>query len=184
MLTTFGRAGYLRRAMEAGARGFIVKDAPAEQLADVVRRVAAGERVVDPALAAATLAGGSSAADRPRARRARRGPGRGDGHRHRGDALPVRGHGAQLPVGRHRQDRDPQPHRGDPRRRRAGLALAVPVVPVPSVRIRGRDPCGADSRRQTRWPGLGGRPVRLPLFHLLGELLPDLRDCCASWRTS
>jgi two-component system response regulator DesR len=60
ILTTFGRAGYLRRAMEAGAVGFVVKDAPAEQLADAVRRVAAGERVVDPALAAATLAGGSS----------------------------------------------------------------------------------------------------------------------------
>jgi two-component system response regulator DesR len=60
MLTTFGRAGYLRRAMEAGALGFVVKDAPAEQLADAVRRVAAGERVVDPALAAATLAGGPS----------------------------------------------------------------------------------------------------------------------------
>jgi two-component system response regulator DesR len=59
-LTTFGRAGYLRRAMEAGSRGFIVKDAPAEQLADAVRRVAAGERVVDPALAAETLAGGPS----------------------------------------------------------------------------------------------------------------------------
>jgi two-component system response regulator DesR len=60
MLTTFGRPGYLRRAMEAGALGFVVKDAPAEQLADAVRRVARGERVVDPALAAATLAGGSS----------------------------------------------------------------------------------------------------------------------------
>jgi two-component system response regulator DesR len=60
ILTTFGRAGYLRRAMEAGARGFIVKDAPAEQLADAVRRVAGGERVVDPVLAAATLAGGPS----------------------------------------------------------------------------------------------------------------------------
>jgi two-component system response regulator DesR len=60
MLTTFGRAGYLRRAMEAGALGFMVKDAPAEELADAVRRVAAGERVVDPNLAAATLAGGSS----------------------------------------------------------------------------------------------------------------------------
>lgn len=58
--TTFGRPGYLRRAMEAGALGFVVKDAPAEQLADAVRRVAAGERVVDPALAAATLAGGAS----------------------------------------------------------------------------------------------------------------------------
>jgi two-component system response regulator DesR len=60
VLTTFGRAGYLRRAMEAGALGFIVKDAPAEQLADAVRRVAAGERVVDSALAAATLAQGVS----------------------------------------------------------------------------------------------------------------------------
>lgn len=60
ILTTFGRAGYLRRAMEAGALGFVVKDAPAEQLAGAVRRVAAGERVVDPELAAATLASGPS----------------------------------------------------------------------------------------------------------------------------
>ncbi|UQX88926.1 response regulator transcription factor [Jatrophihabitans telluris] len=60
ILTTFGRPGYLRRAMESGAVGFVVKDAPAEQLADAVRRVANGERVVDPALAAATLAGGAS----------------------------------------------------------------------------------------------------------------------------
>ena len=60
MLTAFGRTGYLRRAMESGALGFVVKDAPAEQLADAVRRVAGGERVVDPALAAATLAGGAS----------------------------------------------------------------------------------------------------------------------------
>jgi two-component system, NarL family, response regulator DesR len=60
IVTTFGRAGYLRRAMEAGVLGFVVKDAPAEQLAEAVRRVARGERVVDPTLAAATLAGGSS----------------------------------------------------------------------------------------------------------------------------
>jgi two-component system response regulator DesR len=60
MLTTFGRPGYLRRAMEAGALGFVVKDAPAAQLADAVRRTARGERVVDPTLAAATLAGGTS----------------------------------------------------------------------------------------------------------------------------
>src|SRR5262249_5415297 len=60
ILTTFGRAGYLRRAMEAGALGFVVKDAPAAQLADAVRGVAAGERAVDPDLAAATLAGGPS----------------------------------------------------------------------------------------------------------------------------
>ncbi len=60
ILTAFGRPGYLRRAMEAGALGFVVKDAPPEQLADAVRRVARGERVVDPALAAQTLAGGHS----------------------------------------------------------------------------------------------------------------------------
>ncbi|RSD07418.1 response regulator transcription factor [Amycolatopsis eburnea] len=60
MLTTFGRAGYLRRAMEAGAAGFVVKDAPAEVLAGAIRRVRAGERVVDPALAVATLAAGES----------------------------------------------------------------------------------------------------------------------------
>lgn len=60
ILTTFGRPGYLRRAMESGARGFVVKDAPIEQLAEAIRRVAAGERVVDPALAVATLAHGTS----------------------------------------------------------------------------------------------------------------------------
>jgi two-component system, NarL family, response regulator DesR len=60
ILTTFGRAGYLRRAMEAGAAGFVVKDAPAEALADAIRRVMGGERVVDPQLAAATLASGDS----------------------------------------------------------------------------------------------------------------------------
>lgn len=60
VLTTFGRPGYLRRAMEAGALGFVVKDAPAAQLADAVCRVGRGERVVDPVLAAETLAGGNS----------------------------------------------------------------------------------------------------------------------------
>jgi two-component system, NarL family, response regulator DesR len=60
ILTTFGRSGYLRRAMEAGAVGFVVKDAPAEALADAIRRVLTGEHVIDPALAAATLAAGES----------------------------------------------------------------------------------------------------------------------------
>jgi two-component system, NarL family, response regulator DesR len=60
ILTTFGRPGYLRRAMESGASGYVVKDAPPERLADAIRRIAAGERVVDPALAAATLASGAS----------------------------------------------------------------------------------------------------------------------------
>jgi two-component system, NarL family, response regulator DesR len=60
VVTTFGRPGYLRRAMEAGASGFVVKDIPADQLADAIRRVNAGLRVVDPALAAETLASGES----------------------------------------------------------------------------------------------------------------------------
>jgi two-component system response regulator DesR len=59
IVTTFGRPGYLRRAMESGARAFLVKDAPAAQLADAVRRVLAGERVIDPSLAAAALAEGA-----------------------------------------------------------------------------------------------------------------------------
>lgn len=58
ILTTFGRPGYLRRAMEAGAAGFLVKDGPVEELADSVRRVLRGERVIDPALAAAALSAG------------------------------------------------------------------------------------------------------------------------------
>ncbi|MET7675596.1 response regulator transcription factor [Streptomyces seoulensis] len=58
ILTTFGRPGYLRRAMEAGAAGFLVKDGPVEELAQAVRRVLAGETVVDPVLAAAALSAG------------------------------------------------------------------------------------------------------------------------------
>nr|WP_281374262.1 response regulator transcription factor [Micromonospora jinlongensis] len=58
ILTTFGRPGYLRRAMEAGARGFLVKDGPVQELAVAVRRVLAGHRVIDPALAAAALSAG------------------------------------------------------------------------------------------------------------------------------
>jgi two-component system, NarL family, response regulator DesR len=60
IVTTFGRPGYLRRALRAGADGFVVKDTPARQLADAVRRVHAGLRVVDPALAADSLAAGDS----------------------------------------------------------------------------------------------------------------------------
>jgi len=60
IVTTFGRPGYLTRAMRAGASGFVVKDTPAAQLADAVRRVAQGLRVVDPALAADSLAQGES----------------------------------------------------------------------------------------------------------------------------
>lgn len=52
ILTTFARAGYLRRALDAGARGYLLKDSPASELAEAIRRVHAGLRAVDPALAA------------------------------------------------------------------------------------------------------------------------------------
>jgi len=60
ILTTFGRPGYLRRAMEQGVAGFLVKDAPAAQLATAIRRAMAGERVVDPLLATAALSEGDN----------------------------------------------------------------------------------------------------------------------------
>lgn len=60
ILTTFGRPGYLRRAMEQGVVGFLVKDAPAAQLATAIRRAMAGERIVDPLLASAALSEGEN----------------------------------------------------------------------------------------------------------------------------
>ena len=60
IVTTFGRPGYLRRAMDAGVSGFVVKDTPARELADAIRRVHVGLRVVDPSLAADSLVSGES----------------------------------------------------------------------------------------------------------------------------
>ncbi len=60
IVTTFNRPGYLRRAMDAGARGFLVKDTPAEELAEAVRKVHQGLHVIDPALAAASLLAGAN----------------------------------------------------------------------------------------------------------------------------
>jgi two-component system response regulator DesR len=60
ILTTFGRPGFLRRAMESGASGFMLKDAPSHELAVAIRRTMKGERVVDPGLAAVALSAGDS----------------------------------------------------------------------------------------------------------------------------
>jgi two-component system, NarL family, response regulator DesR len=60
ILTTFGRPGFLRRAMESGVSGFLVKDSPADKLADTIRKVLAGQKVIDPDLAAAALAEGDN----------------------------------------------------------------------------------------------------------------------------
>jgi two-component system response regulator DesR len=66
IVTTFGRAGYLRRALEAGAAGYLLKDSPPEVLADAVRRVHAGLRAVDPALAATAWTAADPLTDRER----------------------------------------------------------------------------------------------------------------------
>ncbi len=60
ILTVFGRPGYLRKAVDAGVSGFLLKDAPPDQLASAIRRTAKGEKVVDPQLALAALSEGSS----------------------------------------------------------------------------------------------------------------------------
>jgi two-component system response regulator DesR len=60
ILTTFGRPGYLRRALDAGACGFLIKDAPAAELAKAIRRAVAGERIIDPILAIAALTDGDN----------------------------------------------------------------------------------------------------------------------------
>lgn len=60
ILTTFGRSGYLRRAMAGGVAGFLLKDSPAHELAGAIRRAIGGERIVDPGLAAAALSDGES----------------------------------------------------------------------------------------------------------------------------
>lgn len=66
IVTTFGRAGYLRRALEAGVRGYLLKDTPAERLADAVRRIARGERVIAPELALSAWDGRNPLTERQR----------------------------------------------------------------------------------------------------------------------
>lgn len=66
ILTTFARPGYLRRALEAGAAGYVLKDAPATQLADAIRRVHAGGRAIDPQLAAEAWTEADPLSDRER----------------------------------------------------------------------------------------------------------------------
>lgn len=66
IVTTFARSGYLRRALDAGVAGYVLKDAPVEQLADTLRRVHAGERVIAPELAIAAWDGEDPLTDRER----------------------------------------------------------------------------------------------------------------------
>ena len=124
ILTTFGRPGYLRRAMEAGATGFVVKDGPADQLAVSIRRAVAGERVIDTALAAAALSDGSNPLT-PRERDVlHAASGRRDHRDDRDSDVPVAGNGSQLPVVGDPEDGRAQPPRGGADGRAARLAVA------------------------------------------------------------
>ena len=131
ILTTFGRPGYLRRAMEGGASGFVLKDAPASELSSAIRRALRGERVVDPGLAAAALSQGESpltprehevlAASRDHATVAESGLG----------AVPVAGDGAQPPVLGDAEARRAQPGGGRAGGRGARLAVGGASLRVP-----------------------------------------------------
>lgn len=155
ILTTFGRPGYLTRAMEAGAYGFLVKDAPAEQLAAAVRTVAAGNRVVDPALAAATLSSGDNPLTGREQDVLRAAAGGSDRGRHRRPSLPVGGNRPQLPVRSDRQDRCPEPRRGGPDGGRQRLAVSGGAAgrpgrercACPTGVLHSRNDCCGDDRR-------------------------------------
>ena len=134
ILTTFGRPGYLRRAMEAGAVGYMVKDAPAEQLIEGIRRVHQGLRVVDPSLAAASLSIGASPLTARELEVLVAASSGGVDQRHREQAVPVRGHRPQPPVVGHGQARRRQPGRGRPDRHRERLAgVGTPSKPLPRI---------------------------------------------------
>ena len=107
ILTTFARPGYLRRALDVGASGYLLKDAPSAQLADAIRRVAAGGRAIDPSLAAEAWTEPDPLTDRERQvlRLADEGL---VGRRDRATAEALGRHGPQLPVGIDRQARRPQ----------------------------------------------------------------------------
>ena len=129
IVTTFGRPGYLAAAMAAGASGFLLKDAPAAELATAIRRVNAGERVVEPGPGRGRPGRGRQPAHRARGRgagrrawaRVHRRPGRA--------AAPVAGNGPQPPVRGHPEAGRAQPRGGGPDRRAEGLALTAPGPP-------------------------------------------------------
>ena len=116
MLTTFARPGYLKRALASGALGFVVKDAPASDLARTIRRVIAGERVVDPELALSALSERENPLT-PRERRVLAEAAHGATIRDVARTLALSaGHGTQPPVDGNSKARRTQPDRSRPHR--------------------------------------------------------------------
>ena len=122
ILTTFARPGYLRRALDAGASGYLLKDAPSHSLADAIRRVRNGGRAVDPELAERSLVR-RGPAHRPRAPGPAPGRRRPVRRRHRRGPAPVGRHRAQLPVEAVGQTRRPQQGRCREDRESQGVAV-------------------------------------------------------------
>lgn len=127
ILTSLGQPGTLHRALSAKVSGFILKDAPPSQLADAIRDVVAGKRVVDSQLAPGRVGPGRVSAYRAGTGRAAVGRSRFQRHGDRRPALPVRGHGTQLPdVDRH-EARRPQSTGRRSHRPRGRLAVMGPA---------------------------------------------------------
>jgi len=125
ILTTFARAGYLRRALDAGVSGYLLKDAPATTLANAIRRIRTGARVIDPELAAEAWTEADPLTDRERqVLRWRRRQRRGD----RRASHAFGRHGAQLSVGGDQQDGRVQPHGGGADRTPKRMAVGSVTV--------------------------------------------------------
>ena len=148
ILTGLSRPGHLRRALTAGASGFLLKHSVPQTLIDAIRKVAAGERVVDPAARAGRAGDSGQPVARTGDRRAAAGRDRRRARRDRRDAIPQRGYRAQLPLVGDHPTRRAQPGRRDPHRDRPGLAVAAR-----------RDEREADRRRPGR---SAARPGRRP----------------------
>ena len=122
IVTTFARAGFLRRALDAGVSGYLLKDAPAEHLAEALRQVQRGGRAIDPQLALEAWSEADPLNDRERQVLRLAGEGLSAGEI-AAQLQPVAGHGAQLPVRGDRQARRRQPHRGLPAGAAEGLVV-------------------------------------------------------------